>query len=78
MHQGIIDPTEAKTFAKEPKLAKLLWEQKSTPFAVSLRKPNGFSRMSVTASWLCLGALLRDTCKWVLFPGIDVYHYWLT
>ena len=29
--QGIIDPTRTETFAKEPKLAKLLEELKPTP-----------------------------------------------
>ena len=53
--QGIIDPTEKETFAKEPELAKLLQKIKVDARAVSLEKFTDLSRMSVTASLLCFG-----------------------
>ena len=48
-----------ETFAKKPKVGKLLRELKS----VSLKKSTGFYRMSVTAILLRLGALLRDNLQ---------------
>ena len=56
--------TGMETFAKEPKFGKLLRELKST----------GFCRMSVTASLLRLGVLLRDNLQmgaFFLLASID-------
>ena len=50
LNQGVIRWTGTETFANEPKLAKLLREQK--PTAVQKKKTDGFSRMSVMASLL--------------------------
>ena len=49
--------TGTETFAKEPKFEKLLQELKWTP---TLKKPTGFSRMSITAICYSLGILLQD------------------
>ena len=48
--QGIVDSTGMETFAKEPKLAELLRELKST------KTTAGFSHMSVMANLLCFGS----------------------
>ena len=45
--------------------------------AVLLNKSTGFGRMSVTASLMRLGALLRDNLQMGAFPSIDVCFYWL-
>ena len=37
--QGIIDCKRTETFAKEPKLAKLLWELKPTPVLNNKKSP---------------------------------------
>ena len=61
LYQGVTDhPTGTKTFAKTPKLAKLLPRAKVNARVVLLQKSIGFCRMSVTASLLRLGAVLRD------------------
>ena len=65
---------ERKLFAKEPKLAKLLWRLKCW----TLRKANWvFSYIcngKLAVFWvLCCGI----TCKWVLFFTIDVFFDWL-
>ena len=60
LNQGIIDPTGTETFAKEPKVRKIISEAKVDACAVSLKKSIGFSCMSVTASFCVLVALLRD------------------
>ena len=52
--QGTVDYPGTETFAKELMLAKLLRKLKSKP-------------MSVTLNLLCFDALLRATCKFVLF-----------
>ena len=39
LHQGIIDPTGTETFAKEPKLAKLLRGLKSTAVLNNKKEP---------------------------------------
>ena len=46
---------------------------------MSLYKSTSFSRMSVTASQLCFGCFAdgEHVDKWVLFPSINVYFYWL-
>ena len=46
--QGIIDSTGTETFAKEPKLAKLLRELKLTPYLRNNKVHWFFSRMFVT------------------------------
>ena len=51
------------TFAKEPEFLKLLRELKSTPVRRYKKKSTGFCRMSVTASLMRLGALLRDNLQ---------------
>ena len=58
--KGLYILTGTETFAKEPKFGKLLRELKSTPVSCSQKKSTGFCRMSVTASLLRLGVLLRD------------------
>ena len=40
-----------------------------------IKTSTGFSRMFVTASFWVL--FCKITCKWVLFPGTNVYFYWL-
>ena len=66
-----------ETFAKEPKLAKLLQELKSTLVLYHKNVRWFFSHVcngKFAAFWvLCCGI----TCKWVLFPTIDLYFYWL-
>ena len=57
---GIIDDTEMETFTKEPKLAKLMRDQKSTPVRYHKKMSTGFARMSVSLNLLCFGALLQD------------------
>ena len=75
--QGIIDWTGTETFAKEPKLAKLLREHKSNACAVSLKKFTGFSRMSVIASLLCFGCFpVGQHVNGGFFANIDVGFYW--
>ena len=56
--QGIWASTGTETFAKEPKLAKLLRELKLTPMAVPSKKPSGFTHMSENLNLPCFGALL--------------------
>ena len=76
--QGIIDPTGTETFAKEPKmLEKFLRELKSTP-VLTIKKVHWFfshvcNGKSAVFWVFCCGI----TCKWMLFPGIDLYFYWL-
>ena len=60
--------TGTETFAKEPEFWKLFARAKVGASAVLLKKVHWFLSMSVTASLLRLGALLRDNFKWVLFP----------
>ena len=64
---GIIDPTETEYFAKEPKLAKLLRELKSTPVLYNKKARWFFSHVcneKFAVFWvLCCGI----NCKWVLF-----------
>ena len=60
-----------ETFANKPEFLKV------DARAALLKKSTGFCRMSVTTSLLRMGALLRDNCKWVVFPSIDVGFYWL-
>ena len=55
-----------ETFAKEPKLKKLLRELKSTPVRL-LQKLTGFCRMSVPASLLRLDTLLRHNLQMCAF-----------
>ena len=66
-----------ETFAKESELAKLLQRLKSTPELNNKKVHWFFSYVCNGKSavfWvLCCGI----TCKWVLFPSIDVYFYWL-
>ena len=57
--QGIINSTETETFAKAPKLVKLLRELKSTPMQCH-KKSTGSSGMFVALNLLRFGALLRD------------------
>ena len=66
-----------ETFAKEPKLAKLLRELK--PTLVSYNKI-----VHWFFSYVCNGKFAvfwvffcGITCKWVLFPSIDIYFYQL-
>ena len=55
LKQGILDPTGTETFAKEPKLAKLLGKLKPTHMSHNKKKIAGFSLMSAMANLLCLG-----------------------
>ena len=57
--QGIINSTETETFAKAPKLVKLLRELKSTPMQCH-KESTGSSGMFVALNLLRFGALLRD------------------
>ena len=57
--QGIINCNGTETFAKEPKLAKLLREQ-SRRSCRATKWTAGFSHMSVMGNFLVLGALLCD------------------
>ena len=57
INYGIIGYIRTKTFAKEPKLAKLLRELKST---LMQYHENGISCMSVSLNLPCFSALLRD------------------
>ena len=53
--QGVIVITGTETFAKEPKLEKLLRRLKSTPVLNNKKKFTGFSPLSVMANLLCFG-----------------------
>ena len=75
--QGIINPTGMETFAKEPKLTKLLRELKSTPLLYN-KKVHWFFSHVCNGNFAVFGVLCYGiTCKWVLFCSIDVYFYWL-
>ena len=67
-YQGIIHATETKTFAKEPKYAKLLRELKRTPVR--------HYKQSLLVFLVCLFKLFccRITCKWVFFPSCVVIY----
>ena len=67
-----------KTFAKEPKLAKLLRELKSTPAMYNKKVHRLFSHVCNGKFAVFLVLCCEITGKWVLFPSIDVYFYWLT
>ena len=75
--QKIIDPTGTETSAKKPKIVKLLRELKSTPVSHNKKVHWFFSHVCngkfAVLQLLCCGM----TCKWVLFPTIDLYFYWL-
>ena len=55
-------------------MLKIIARAKVGARAVLIKKSTG---MSVIASFLRLGALLRDNLQIVLFPNIDVCSYWL-
>ena len=55
--------TGMETFAKKPEFKKIIARAKVDARAALLQKSIGFCRMSVTASLLCLGALLRDNLQ---------------
>ena len=55
--------TGTETFAKKPKFGKLLRELYRRPYGVIKISPLVFCRISVTASLLRLGALLRDNLQ---------------
>ena len=67
-----------ETFAKEPKVGKIIAGVKTNAHALSLKKFTGISRMSVTASLLCFGCFAAE---WLVnvcfFAEINVYFYWL-
>ena len=73
----MFDYTKAKTFAKKPKLAKLLWELKSTPVRHNKKKSTGFYRMSVTAICCVFGCFATkqhvDGC--CLFMHFKIYNW---
>ena len=56
--QGIIDLTGTKTFAKEPKLAKLLRELKPASVLCNEKGDRWFSHMFVMANLLCFGCFV--------------------
>ena len=58
--QGIIDPTGTETFAKEPKLAKLLRGLKSTAVLNNKKEPLVFLACLQWQICCVLSALLRD------------------
>ena len=57
--QGITDYTGKETFAKDPRLAKLLREL-SRSTCGTIKKVHWLSRMSVSLNLLRFGALLRN------------------
>ena len=61
---GIINCKGTETFAKEPKLANLLWELKKVHWFLSYVCNGKFA-----AFWVLF---CRINCKWVLFPSIDL------
>ena len=56
---------------------KIIARAKVGARVVLLKKSTDFCRMSVTASLLRLGALLRDNLQMGAFSSIDVRFYWL-
>ena len=73
--QGIINCKGTKTFAKEPKLAKLLRELKPTLVSYNKKIPLVLSHVcndKFSAFWMLFCGM---TCKWVLFPTIDLLFY---
>ena len=74
---GTIDRTLTKTFAKKPKLAKLLREPKSTPVRHNKKKSTGFYHMSVTAICCVFGCFATkqhvDGC--CLFMHFNIYNW---
>ena len=77
--QGIINCKGTETFAEEPKLAKLLQGLKPTLVSCNKKKVHWFlshvCNNKFAAFW---GLFCEITCKWVLFPTIDLYFYQLT
>ena len=76
--QGIIDCEGTETFAKEPKLAKLLGMLKPTPVSYNEKFHCFFSYVcngKFVVFWVLFCGI---TCKWVLFPTINSYFYYLT
>ena len=64
-----------ETFAMEPELAKLLRKLKSTPMLNNKKVHRFFSHVcngKFAVFWVLYCGI---TCKWVLFPTIDLYFY---
>ena len=71
LYQGIKDYTGMVTFAKKPKLAKLLWQLKS------IKKVHWCFLYVVTRSLLCFGCFVAgQLVNEMLFANIDVFFYW--
>ena len=61
--QGIVYLTRNGNFCERTGILKIIARAKVDARAVLLKKFTGFCRMFVTASLLCLSALLRDNLK---------------
>ena len=63
-----------ETFAKEPKMAKLLRELK--PTLVSYNKKGSLVFVVCNGKFVVFWVHFCEiTCKWVLFPTIDLYFH---
>ena len=63
LQQGILFLNRNKNFGKGTYILKIIARAKVDARAVLLQKSTGFCRMSVNASLLRLGALLRDNLQ---------------
>ena len=74
-YQGIKNCKRTETFAKEPKLAKLL-RGLSRRSRRTTRKLHWFFSHVCNCKFAAFWVLFCGvTCKWVLFPIIDLYFY---